>query len=155
MNGKEQPAGVQQKYLRLYESTGRKMSATGAMAISRNGNTTFNRSETPRPPRPPRPPRAPRAPQGMIAPPPLPPVAPLPAPPAPPRPPRIDDDALRSELRKDGVLGANEKNLQFQLNAAGLTVNGQKQSEALAAKYRKLTGHANDKIFNVMISTQE
>ena len=79
----------------------------------------------------------------------------LPVPPAPPRPPRINSDELRRELRRDGVLGTDEKNLQFQLNAAGLTVNGQKQSDELAAKYRKMTGHADGKNFNVMISTQE
>ena len=158
VNGKEQPASVQQKYLKQYESTGRKMSATGALAISHNGNTTFNRSETPRAPRPPRPPRAPRAPQGLMQVPPVapvPPVPPMQALPAPPRPPRIDTESLRKELRKDGVIGADEKNLQFQLNASGLTVNGKKQPEELAAKYRKLTGHADGKTFNMMISTQD
>ncbi|GAB3737001.1 hypothetical protein GCM10027594_17850 [Hymenobacter agri] len=79
----------------------------------------------------------------------------LPAPPAPPRPPRINSDELRRELRKDGVLGADEKNLQFQLNASGLTVNGKKQPDALADKYRKMTGHTDGKNFNVTISTQE
>ena len=79
----------------------------------------------------------------------------LPAPPAPPRPPRVDAAALRSELRKDGVLAADEKNLQFQLNASGLTVNGKKQPDELAAKYRKMTGHTDGQNFNVMISTQE
>ena len=87
--------------------------------------------------------------------PPAPPMGALPAPPAPPRPPRLDADELRRELRKDGVLSRDEKNLQFQLNAAGLTVNGKKQPEELAAKYRKLTGHAEGKNFNVVISTQE
>ena len=82
-------------------------------------------------------------------------MPPLPAPPPPPVPPRVDADELRSELRKDGVLNADEKDLQFQLNASGLTVNGKKQPDALAAKYRKLTGHADGKSFNMMISTQE
>ncbi|MDQ2772704.1 MAG: hypothetical protein M3Y54_19635, partial [Bacteroidota bacterium] len=68
---------------------------------------------------------------------------------------RLDTGDLRNELRKDGVLGADEKNLQFQLNASGLTVNGKKQSDELADKYRKLTGHADGRNFNVMISTQE
>ena len=67
----------------------------------------------------------------------------------------MDATALRNELRRDGVLGADEKNLQFQLNASGLTVNGKKQSDELAAKYRKLTGHTDGKSFNMMISTQE
>ena len=150
VNGKEQPATVRQKYLKLYESnTGRKMSATGAMNITRNGNTSFSRNDAPRPPRPPRAPMAP-----MMEPP-MPPMLPMPALPAPPAPPRVDTETLRDELRKDGVLGRDEKSLQFQLNSAGLTVNGKKQPEELAAKYRKLTNHDNGKNFNMTISTQE
>ena len=149
IDGKEQPAQVFQKYLKLYErNSGRPLSGNNAMVITRNSDSSTiinNNGDGPPPPRPPRPPRAPRAPR----------MAPLPAPPAPPRPPRMDTDALRSELRKDGLLGADEKNLQFQLNASGLTVNGKKQPEELAAKYRKLTGHADGKTFNMMISTQE
>ena len=155
VDGKAQPATVQQKYLKLYESTGRKMSATGAMVMNHRGSssTSFSRSETP-----PRPPRAPRVPQGpMTGPPaaPAPPVPPTQALPAPPRPPRIDTEGLRKELRKDGVIGADDKNIQFQLNASGLTVNGKKQPAELAAKYRKLTGHADGKTFNMTISTQD
>ena len=149
VDGKEQPAAVQQKYLKLYESTGRKMSATGAMVMNHSGNsiTSFNRSELPRPPRPPRAPLAPLAPV---------------APPAPPRLRRTPDVAtsvssnvVRDMLRKDGVLKPDEKSFQFQLNNEGLTVNGQRQPEQLAAKYRKLTGHEDGKNFNVSISSQE
>ncbi|GAA3982338.1 M56 family metallopeptidase [Hymenobacter antarcticus] len=156
VNGKEQPAQVRQKYLKLYEgSTGRKMSATGAMNITRNGTTSFSRNDAPRPPRPPRAPRAPIAPMMEPPVPPMPPMPAMPALPAPPTPPRVDTETLRKELRKDGVLGSDEKNLQFQLNSSGLTVNGKKQSDALAAKYRKLTSHDNGKNFNMTISTQE
>ena len=147
VDGKEQPAAVQQKYLNLYESTGRKMSATGAMVMNHSGSTSFSRSGMPRPPRPPRAPLAPMA---------------APAPPSPPRPRRIPDvgtsvtsNAVRDMLRKDGVLKPDEKNFQFQLNREGLTVNGQRQSEQLAAKYRKMTGHEDGKNFNVSISSQE
>ena len=148
VNGKEQPATVRQKYLKLYESnTGRKMSATGAMNITRNNTTGFNHNDVPRPPQPPRAPRAPMAPMMEL------PMPPMPAP--PPAPPRVDTETLRDELRKDGVLGRDEKNLQFQLNSAGLTVNGKKQPEELAAKYRKLMNHDNGKNFNMTISTQE
>jgi beta-lactamase regulating signal transducer with metallopeptidase domain len=150
VNGKEQSKKTQQKYLKLYETTnGRKMSANGAMVITRNSNTSnsnFDQSEGPRPPRPPRPPRAPLAP--LTAPAPM-------APPAPPTPPQIDTESLRDELRKDGVIGAGEKDFQFQLNSSGLTVNGKRQSDELAQKYRKMTGHDNGKKFNVTISTQE
>ncbi|MBO2011459.1 M56 family metallopeptidase [Hymenobacter negativus] len=151
VNGKEQPAKTHQKYLKLYEAnSGRKMSSSGAMVISRNGSTSTNisRSDMPEPPRPPRAPRAPLAPM-MDAP-----MSPV-APPAPPTPPQIDTESLRDELRKDGVIGAGEKEFQFQLNSSGLTVNGKKQSEELAQKYRKMTGHDNGKKFNVTISTQE
>ncbi|MDB5268261.1 MAG: hypothetical protein JWP58_1301 [Hymenobacter sp.] len=155
IDGKEQPQKVFQKYLKLYETTtGHPMSATGAMVIMRNSDSnTFSSNDGPTPPRPPRAPRL--APMVAPATPPLPPMAPMAAPPAPPAPPRVDTEELRSELRKDGILGTNEKNLQFQLNNSGLTVNGKKQSDTLAAKYRKLTGHAEDKKFNMSISTQE
>ena len=152
VNGKEQPAQLRDKYLKLHaEASGHALSGNDAMVIHRNGHSDFgfDRSEGPRPPRPP------RAPRGPMAAPPAPPMGAFPAPPAPPRPPRMDAPALRNELRRDGVLGADEKNLQFQLNASGLTVNGKKQSDELAAKYRKLTGHTDGKSFNMMISTQE
>ena len=160
VDGKEQPAQLRDKYLKLHaEASGRTLSGNDAMVIHRSGNRdfTFRMGDGSRPPRPPRPPRAPRAapPAPPMATPPIPPMEALPAPPAPPRPPRIDTQELRRELRKDGALGAEEKNLQFQLNASGLTVNGKKQPDKLAAKYRRLMGHTDGKSFNVTISTQE
>jgi len=150
VNGKEQPAKTHQKYLKLFEAArGYKMSNSGAMVVSRNGSSSTYRDDTPRPPRPPRAPLAP-----LTAPTPPTPMAPM-APPAPPTPPQIDTESLRAELRKDGVIGAGDKDFQFQLNGSGLTVNGKKQSDELAQKYRKMTGHDNGKKFNVTISTQE
>ncbi|GAB2848445.1 M56 family metallopeptidase [Hymenobacter ruber] len=152
VNGKDQSSKVRDKYLKLYaEANGRALSGNDVMVIRRNGrnDSSFNMSPGPRPPRPPRAPLAP------LAAPPAPPMMDMPAPPAPPAPPRVDTEELRNELRKDGILGVTEKNLQFQLNNSGLTVNGKKQSDELAAKYRKLTGHAEDKKFNMSISTQE
>ncbi|GAB3576886.1 M56 family metallopeptidase [Hymenobacter daeguensis] len=158
VNGKVQSARLHQKYLKLFEADrGHKMSDTGAMVITRNGSSStssssnFDQSEGPRPPRPPKAPRAPLAPLGAAPMAPMPPVAP----PAPPLPPQIDTESLRDELRKDGVIGAGEKDFQFQLNGSGLTVNGKRQPDELAQKYRKMTGHDNGKKFNVTISTQE
>ena len=155
IDGREQSPKVFQKYLKLYESnSGRKLIGNNAMVITRSSDSSTiisNDDDGPTPPTPPRPPRAPRA---LLAPP-APSMGAVPPPPAPPRPPRLDTEELRGELRKDGILGADDKNLQFQLNDSGLTVNGKKQSDELAAKYRKLTGHADGKSFNVMISTQE
>ena len=74
--------------------------------------------------------------------------------PAPPVPPRLDTETLRQELRKDGLIETDNKGFQMQLNDSGLTVNGKRQSDKLAAKYRKLAGHANGKKFNMMVSTQ-
>jgi beta-lactamase regulating signal transducer with metallopeptidase domain len=149
IDGKEQPQQVFQKYLKLHESgAGHKLNGGDVMEITRDSDSVTS-NDRPTPPRPPRTPRAPR-----MATPPLPPVAPM-APPAPPMPPRVDSEGLRDELRKDGLIGASDKGFQLQLSNAGLTVNGKKQSAELAAKYRKLTGHANDKSFNVNISTQE
>ena len=54
----------------------------------------------------------------------------------------------------DGLIRADDKGFQLQLNDSGLTVNGKRQSDKLAAKYRKLAGHANGKKFNMMVSTQ-
>ncbi|HEX8326798.1 MAG TPA: M56 family metallopeptidase [Hymenobacter sp.] len=151
VDGKTQPAAVHQKYLKLYESTmDRKMSATGSWTINRNSTSNSNlyfdgnESDMPRPPKPPRAPSAPPAPRGFDAPaPPAPRSFDAPAPPAPPRAPKpsIDTRALRDELRKDGLMGANDRNFQIQLNDSGLKVNGKVQSDELAAKYRKLMGH--------------
>ena len=146
IDGKEQPEKVLQKYLKLYEaSSGRKLTGNNALVVTRNSDSsTIIGNDAPAPPRPPRAPRAPRAPS-----------VDMPAPPAPPAPPRFDTEGVRSELRKDGIIGANEKSFQFQLSNSGMTVNGKKQSDELAAKYRKLTGHTADSSFNINISTQE
>ena len=155
VDGKEQPRQVFQKYLQRYESTnGRKMSATGSMVINRSGSTTAaSRLEPPVPPRPPRPVRAPRPPSmGQVpAPPPLGPAV-LPR---PPRAPGVDAQTMRNELRKDGLIGPDDKSFQVQLNAAGFTVNGKRQPEEVAAKYRRLTNHDDGKSFNMVISSQE
>ncbi len=136
VDGKTQPVAVLQRYLKLYESTtGRKMSATSSWVINRNSasntNTFRDGNAAPRPPRPPRAPFAPSTPPAFQA----------PAPPRPPKAPSVNTKALRDELRKDGLIGQNDKRFQLQLNDAGLTVNGKRQPEALAAKYRKLVGH--------------
>ena len=79
-----------------------------------------------------------------------------PAPPRPPRAPKLDTPALRSELRKDGLIGQDDKSFQLQLNDAGLTVNGKRQPEDLAAKYRKLMGQTKPgQVQSISISTQE
>ncbi|SHK59040.1 M56 family metallopeptidase [Hymenobacter psychrotolerans] len=133
VNGKKQPAAVLNKYLKLYEQRkGQKLSSTGGFTINESSSSsTSTSSSTDLPPVPPVPPvapapRAPRAPRMPLA------------PPAPPAPPRIDSGRIREELRKDGLLGKDEKSFQFQLNDSGLRVNGQAQSAEMAAKYRKL-----------------
>jgi hypothetical protein len=73
------------------------------------------------------------------------------APPAPPAPPRADTRAIRNELRKDGLIGAADTSFQLQLNSSGLTVNGKRQPDELAAKYRKLMGR-EDGNYNMTIS---
>ena len=45
-----------------------------------------------------------------------------------------------TELRRDGLLAANAKSFSLQWRDEKLTVNGQLQSDALAAKYAKLLG---------------
>ncbi|UOR05648.1 M48 family metalloprotease [Hymenobacter aerilatus] len=161
VNGTKQSATLQKKYLALYESaSGRKLSGTGSVNINKNstgrtniisgprGSTRLSASVTrsgtgrvmPTPPAPPAPPAAPGTP-AMPAPP-APPAAPaapnVPVPPAPPTPPTLGTDELRTQLRKDGLLGANEKSFQFQLDKNGLRVNGKPQPAAMTAKYRRI-----------------
>ena len=145
VNGTKQSAALQKKYLALYESaSGRKLSGTGSVNINKNSTGRTNIISGPRGstrlsssvthsgtrrvmPTPPAPPAAPGAPN-------------VPAPPAPPTPPALDSNELRTQLRQDGLLGANEKSFQFQLDKEGLRVNGKPQSAALTAKYRRLYG---------------
>ncbi|MBD2770508.1 M48 family metalloprotease [Hymenobacter sp. BT664] len=161
VDGKEQPKKVHEKYLKLYESNaGRKMGANSSVMINRNGSGAES-DDMPRPPRPPRAPRAPGAfaplpPPAPLAPPaPTAPLAPL-APPAPPAPPKADTETVRNELRKDGLIGPAEKSFRLQLNDSGLKVNGKKQPDELAAKYRKLLGHDGPgQVYNMSISVQD
>ena len=131
VNGTRQPDAVQQKYLRLVEQhEGKPLKGIYNLNYQTSSSTTTNINGQV-PPVPPVP-RTPRVPS-------VPPVPPMPAaPPAPPVPPRLDSEELRSELRRDGVLGTSDKAFQFQLNEQGLLVNGKKQSAALAEKYRRL-----------------
>lgn len=157
VNGKKQSVAVRDKYLKLVEKqTGRKLTGKNTFALNRqtSGRTSGSGRITA--------PRAPLAPLPAMPAPPAPPAPPAfsaPAPPAPPRPPRINSDQIRTELRKDGLLGADEKNFQFQLNNSGLTVNGKKQSEEMATKYRNMlegpdsTGKNTNR--NIQISVSE
>ncbi|RSK51468.1 M56 family metallopeptidase [Hymenobacter rigui] len=145
VNGKKQPAAVRDKYLKLVEQqTGRPFKGSYNFNRQTSGTTATFRgpSAPPAPPAPPAP--------GVPAP---------PTPPRPPRAPRFNSDNIRAELRKDGVIGASEKSFQFQLNDEGLTVNGKKQSDALANKYRKLVdesdGNGRNTHRNVQISISE
>ncbi|WP_426492936.1 M56 family metallopeptidase [Hymenobacter sp. 102] len=148
VNGKKQSTALRDKYLKLVEKqTGRKLTK-GSFVMNRqtSGSTVdFRGPEAPAPPAPPVPPAV-----GAPAPPP---------PPRAPRAPRFNSDNIRAELRKDGVIGTNEKSFQFQLNDEGLTVNGKKQSAALAEKYRKLVdesdGNGRSTHRNVQISISE
>jgi len=58
-------------------------------------------------------------------------------PPMPP-PPAPDANRLREALRRDGLLGAKEKNFSFELNNDGARLNGRALTPAQAAKYRQL-----------------
>ncbi len=86
-------------------------------------------STLPAPPRAPRPPQAPPAPRR--------PALPSP-PPAPPRAPADNTGKVRDELRRDGLIGADDKNFSFQLDDKGARVNGRALTPAQAEKYRRL-----------------
>ncbi|RPD50243.1 hypothetical protein DNI29_05450 [Hymenobacter sediminis] len=165
VNGKKQSTALRNKYLQLVEKqTGRKLGPNSSFVLNTQTarNTTYNRAGNP--PRPPRPPRAPQAPGAPMVPPvPAAPAAPgapdVSLPPLPPLPPRMNSDEVRAELRKDGLLGANEKGFQLQLNESGLMVNGKKQSDTLADKYRRLlnapSGNGGKSRSNIQISVSE
>ncbi|AHJ98810.1 M56 family metallopeptidase [Hymenobacter swuensis] len=130
VNGKKQSAAVHAKYLKMVEQRDGRKLTKGSFVMNRqtNGTTTITDANMPTPPAPPAAPVAPRLPRAPR----------VPLPPAPPAAPRVDSDEVRAELRRDGLLGANEKAFQLQLTKDGLTVNGKKQSAALTEKYRKL-----------------
>lgn len=58
------------------------------------------------------------------------------APPAPPAP--TSSTKVRDKLRRDGLIGATEKNFSFQLDDKGGRVNGRSLTLAQLAKYRRL-----------------
>ncbi|WP_242478921.1 M56 family metallopeptidase [Hymenobacter lapidiphilus] len=121
VNGKKQPAAVQQKYLRLIEQQqGQPLRGAYNLNYQTSGATT-NVVGSRMPPMPPMPP----APQAL---------------PAPPPPPLLTTDEIRAELRRDGLIGATDKGFQFQLNTKTMTVNGQQQPAAVANRYRRLLG---------------
>ncbi|MCC3152904.1 M56 family metallopeptidase [Hymenobacter sp. BT770] len=152
IDDKVQPKPVLDKYRKLYEkASGHKVTANSSILMGRSGDV----NDMPPPPRPPKPPRPPRPASGIMAPaaPAAPSMSEVPAPPRPPRAPSVDTRTLRDELRKDGLIGQDDKNFQLQLNDSGLTVNGKRQSEELATKYRKLVGHEGPgQNFNVNVS---
>ena len=57
-------------------------------------------------------------------------------PPAPPAP--TSSDKMRDELRRDGLIGATEKNFSFQLDDKGGRVNSRALTPAQFDKYRRL-----------------
>jgi len=127
VNGKKQSAALHAKYLKMVEQRDGRKLTKGSFVMNRqvNSATTTISGDMPTPPAAPAAPRSPRAPR-------------VPLPPAAPAAPRVDSDEVRAELRRDGLLGANEKAFQLQLTKDGLTVNGKKQPAALTEKYRKL-----------------
>ncbi|SDX91592.1 M56 family metallopeptidase [Hymenobacter psychrophilus] len=128
VNGKKQPAAVQQKYLRLVEQLqGQPLKGNYNLNYQTSGSTTTTVGSglgrnLPTPPMPP----APASPPALPAPPPPPPV--------------LTTDEIRAELRRDGLIGATDKGFQFQLNNKTMTVNGQPQPTAVADRYRRLLG---------------
>lgn len=163
VNGQKQSENVFAKYRKLYEEgTGRTIGTTGKVLLSYNGgnvNRIYSSNEGSGsslmpPPPPPVPPVAPLAPGAPT--PPAPPRAPrgLRTPQAP-RAPSVNSVDLGNQLRQDGLIGKNDKSYQFQLNATSMTVNGKRQSDELAAKYRQLLGEGKNSKFNMNISIQE
>ncbi|MBT2557281.1 M48 family metalloprotease [Hymenobacter sp. ISL-91] len=140
LNGKKQPAAVQQKYLRLIEQQqGQPLRGAYNLNYQTSGSTTDRMGPIPAPPAPPAPRAAPR-PRAMPAPPAPPALRPATRLPAPPAPPQLDTDEIRAALRSDGLIGATDKGFQLQLNDKTMTVNGQQQPANVADKYRRLLG---------------
>jgi len=76
----------------------------------------------------------------------------------PPPPPAPDVNRLREALRRDGLLGAKEKNFSFELNNDSALLNGRALTPAQAARYRQLlspgSGRRGSKS-NMSITTSE
>ncbi len=85
------------------------------------------RRETTGPGVPPRPPQAPPVSHRR-----------LPPPPAPPQVPADNSGRVRAELRRDGLIGPEDKSFAFQLDGKGGRVNGRALTPAQADKYRRL-----------------
>ncbi|MBC6606557.1 M48 family metalloprotease [Hymenobacter sp. BT188] len=174
VDGKKQSEALFAKYKKMYEQgVGRTIGATDTMTLSYNGGNVnriyMNRARGNSNITPPAPPAVPAVPgvPGVPAAPAAPSASGIPAPPAPPRAPRaprapqpprapaINSVDLGNQLRQDGLIGKNDKSYQFQLNATSMTVNGKRQSDELAAKYRQLLGEGKNSKFNMNISIQE
>lgn len=143
VNGKKQPAAVQQKYLRLIEQLqGQPLRGNYNLNYQTSGSTTTTVGSG----------------AGRTLPMPPAPASP-PALPAPPPPPVLTTDEIRAELRRDGLIRATDKGFQFQLNNKTMTVNGQSQPTAVADKYRRLLGvepaTAGKSSRNIQISVSE
>ncbi|NML64602.1 hypothetical protein HHL22_05225 [Hymenobacter sp. RP-2-7] len=98
-------------------------------ALDGAGATGRGRVAVPHPPQPPLAPVLPLGAPGLAGP-------ALPAPPTPPTGPTTQE--LREELRRDGLLGKDERSFTFQLNEKELRVNGKVLTAAQAEKYRRL-----------------
>ncbi|GAA4362465.1 hypothetical protein GCM10023185_30470 [Hymenobacter saemangeumensis] len=146
INSQKQSDALHKKYRKLYESgTGRELGPTATVVLSQNGNH-INRIYTT------------RSGADRFVTPPTPP-APL-APPAPPAPEhsravKVNSVVWGDELRRDGLIGPNDKSYSIELNNSGLTVNGKRQPDELARKYRALAGHADSKSFNMSLAITE
>ncbi|SHI60282.1 BlaR1 peptidase M56 [Hymenobacter daecheongensis DSM 21074] len=148
VNGKTQSAAKRDKYLSLLQDqSGRKLAPGSSYIVTRNTDSSTSTISGPRPPRPP---RAPRVTPATPPTPPTPPMAP-----AAPRKPALDSNEIGAQLRRDGLIGKDDQSYQLQLNQASMSVNGQKQPDEVAKKYRELLNHTNDKSFNINISVSE
>jgi beta-lactamase regulating signal transducer with metallopeptidase domain len=128
VNGQLQPIAIFEKYSRIYEAeTGKKLGLKTTYGSAHHEATSVSAHALRK--------GAPRKP-AVVAP---------PTPPTPPAPPataapaeRPDNDAILRELQKDGLVSANAKSWELQLTRAGLRVDGQLRSEAVATKYRTM-----------------
>ena len=170
INSRKQSASVLQKYNQRYTKLyGRPLTATGSYSVTHAGagiGIDTNDGRTSRRGRnlrsrmalvPPVPSVPPVPPVPSVPPvPPLPPVPSVPpvptVPPVPPAGPGVDE--IRAQLRRDGLIDANEKSFSLNWRDGRLTVNGQPQSAARAARYRQLFGLRNrpGQSYNIVVT---
>ncbi|MCC2546958.1 M56 family metallopeptidase [Hymenobacter sp. BT175] len=148
IDGEKQPAAVHEKYRKMYEEGSERQIGASSSVIFSNSGSAKNRIYSDRASSP----SASYGPGNHYVRVPTPPMSPRPA---KTKSVKVNSVSLGDELRKDGLIGRDDKSYSVQLNSTGFTVNGKRQSDELARKYRTLMGKGDEKSFTMDIVVNE